>query len=94
MGENRNCDLIKVLRRYLAGELHKAIYWVAGLTGPILIPLFMMDVVHDWVVMGMRRQVLLELGALPQIAAGALGMAIAAVFVIFLCWGIIKRIVD
>ena len=84
--------MIKVLKRYLAGELPTAVYWAVGLTCPILIPLFMMDVVHDWVVMGMRRQVLLELGALPQIAAGGAGLVLAVGFGIAVCWGILKKL--
>ena len=82
--------MIKVLRRYLAGELHRAVYWTVGLACAILIPLFLIDTVHDWVVMGMRRQVLLELGALPQIAAGGVGLVLAVGFGIAVCWGILK----
>ena len=84
--------MIKVLKRYLAGELHTAVYWAVGLTCPILIPLFMMDVVHDWVVMGMRRQVLLELGALPQIAAGGIGLGLTGLVALIICWGTMNRI--
>lgn len=91
--EERKSDLIKVLRRYLAGELHAAVYWVAGLTCPILIPLFLGDVVHDWVVMGMRREVLLSLGAWPQIATGGIGLALAVGFVVATCWGIIRKMI-
>ena len=83
--------MTKVLKRYLAGESHTAVYWAVGLTCPILIPFFMMDVVHDWVVMGMRREVLLGLGALPQITAGAVGMAIVIVYAIVSYWGVIKK---
>ena len=84
--------MIKVLKRYLNGELHTAVYWAIGLTCPVLILLFLIDVVHDWVVMGMRREMLLELGALPQIAAGAFGMALAATYAFASFWGITRKI--
>ena len=82
--------MIKLLKRYLAGELHTTVYWATGLACPILIPLFLMDVVHDWVVMGMRREILLSLGAWPQIAAGGIGLVLAVGFGIAVCWGILK----
>ena len=85
--------MIKVLKRYLAGELHRAVYWTVGLACPILIPLFLMDIVHDWVVRGMRRQVLLELGALPQIAAGGIGLGLASSVVLIVCWGTINKMI-
>ena len=85
--------MIRVLKRYLAGELHTAVYWAVGLTCPILIPLFLMDIVHDWVVMGMRREILLSLGAWPQIAAGGFGLVLAVCFGIAVCWGIVRKVI-
>ena len=47
---------------------------------------------HDWVVIGMRREVLLSLGALPQIAAGAIGMGIATIYFVISFWALSKKI--
>ena len=83
----------KVLVRYLAGELHAAVYLVVGLTCPILILLFLGDVVHDLVVIGMRRQMFLGLGILPQLAAGGFGLGIAAVTIYGSYFGIIRKLI-
>ena len=83
--------MIKLLKRYLAGELHTTVYWATGLACPILIPLFLIEVVHDWVAMGMRREILLSLGAGPQTAAGGVGLGLASLVALMICWGTINK---
>lgn len=85
--------MIKVVRSYFSGELHTAVYWAVGLTCSILIPLFLIDVVHDWVVMVMRREILLSLDAWPQIAAGGVGLGLASSVALVVCWGTVNKMI-
>lgn len=78
----------KVLTQYLAGELRPSVYWAVGLFHPILTVLFLIYVVDYLVVIGMRHELLLSLGALPQLAAGAIGLVTMA-----LCWGSVNKMI-